>query len=141
MPVWLNIILAFVGGTGLMGLITTAIWNKQKARFEKIKNLEESAEKTEVRDIIKEEVKPILDLLDTLNTKLEANSEGTVTLLRDRMKHTLDECKKAGYASTSEKANWNELYSSYKKLGGNHFREYVDEWKKEMNQLPHQKGE
>ena len=57
------------------------------------------------------------------------------------MKHTLDECKKVGYASTSEKANWNELYSSYKKLGGNHFREYVDEWKKEMNQLPHQKGE
>ena len=141
MPAWLNIILAFVGGTGLMGLITTTLWNKQKIRLEKIKKLEKSAEKEEVRDIIKEEVKPILDILDTLNTKLEANSEGTVTLLRDRMKHTLDECKKVGYASTSEKANWNELYSSYKKLGGNHFREYVDEWKNEMNQLPHQKGE
>ena len=141
MPAWLNIILAFVGGTGLMGLITTTLWNKQKIRLEKIKKLEKSAEKEEVRSIIKEEVKPILDILDTLNTKLEANSEGTVTLLRDKMKHTLDECKKDGYASTSEKANWNELYNSYKKLGGNHFREYVDEWKKEMNQLPHQKGE
>lgn len=141
MPAWLNIILAFVGGTGLMGLITTSIWNKQKTRFEKIKKLEKSEEKEEVRNIIKEEIKPILDLLDTLKIKLEANSEGTVTLLRDRMKHTLDECKKMEYASTSEKANWNELYNSYKKLGGNHFREYVDEWKKEMNQLPHQKGE
>ena len=91
MPAWLNIILAFVGGTGLMGLITTTLWNKQKIRLEKIKKLEKSAEKEEVRGIIKEEVKPILDILDTLNTKLEANSEGTVTLLRDRMKHTLDE--------------------------------------------------
>lgn len=141
MPAWLNIILAFVGGTGLMGLITTTIWNKQKNRLEKIKKLEQAEEKEEVRGIIKEEIQPIINLLDTLNTKLEANSEGTVTLLRDRMKHSLDECKKAGYASTSEKANWNELYNSYKRLGGNHFREYVDEWKKEMNELPHCKGE
>jgi hypothetical protein len=57
-------------------------------------------------------------------------------MLRDRMKAILDECRAAGYATTSTVANWHELYNTYKTLGGNHFREYVDAWKQELESLP-----
>ena len=29
-----------------------------------------------------------------------------------------------------------ELYNTYAKLGGNHFKEYVDAWKQELDELP-----
>lgn len=29
-----------------------------------------------------------------------------------------------------------ELYTTYGRLGGNHFREYIDQWKEEVNDLP-----
>lgn len=29
-----------------------------------------------------------------------------------------------------------ELYNTYSSLGGNHFREYVDAWRREMEELP-----
>lgn len=28
------------------------------------------------------------------------------------------------------------MYQDYKNLGGNHFKEFVDQWKAEMNALP-----
>jgi len=32
-----------------------------------------------------------------------------------------------------------ELYNTYKSLGGNHFKEYVNAWKQELEDLPLQK--
>lgn len=74
--------------------------------------------------------------MDRIENKLTSNSEGTVTLLRDRMKCLKDEYEERGYAKDGDKANWKELYDSYKNLGGNHFREYVDQWKLTIEKLP-----
>jgi hypothetical protein len=52
------------------------------------------------------------------------------------MKAILDDCREKGFASTGTKGNWHELYSTYKSLGGNHFKEYVDAWKEELEELP-----
>jgi hypothetical protein len=50
-------------------------------------------------------------------------------LLRDRY-------RELGYASRNDKAAWNQLYNDYRDLGGNHFKEDVDQWKDEVNSLP-----
>lgn len=125
-----------------------------KKRFEKKTKEQEHAEKLkhqayleELRGIIKEEnaasIKPLEEKLcdveiriEKLETRLDLNIEGTVTSLRTDMKEILDDCKARSYASVSDKANWNELYNTYAKLGGNHFKEYVDVWKHEMEELP-----
>jgi hypothetical protein len=52
------------------------------------------------------------------------------------MKKSLDYCKRQGFAGASDRANWHELYNTYKKLGGNHFKEFVDAWKEEFDALP-----
>lgn len=84
----------------------------------------------------KEQEESKKEQMDRIENKLTSNSEGTVTLLRDRMKCLKDEYEERGYAKDGDKANWKELYDSYKNLGGNHFREYVDQWKVTIEKLP-----
>ena len=52
------------------------------------------------------------------------------------MKAALIDYRQQGYVSASDKANWTEMYNTYRDLGGNHFKEYVDAWKDEVDQLP-----
>lgn len=84
----------------------------------------------------KEQEESKKEQMDRIENKLTSNSEGTVTLLRDRMKCLKDEYEERGYAKDGDKANWKELYDSYKNLGGNHFHEYVDQWKLTIEKLP-----
>lgn len=105
--------------------------------------LKKAAYKEELRTVIREENKPLENKIEKLDKNvvemkgdLANNTVGTVTLLRDRMKAILDDCRDKGYASPSTKANWHELYTTYGNLGGNHFKEYVDQWKKTLDDLP-----
>ena len=43
--------------------------------------------------------------MDRIESKLTSNSEGSVTLLRDRMKCLKDEYEERGYAKDGDKAN------------------------------------
>ena len=74
--------------------------------------------------------------IDQIKAQTTLTSTGTLTLLRDRMKTSLNFCRKQKWACSSDKANWFELYNTYKTMGGNHFKEYVDQWKQEMESLP-----
>lgn len=82
---------------------------------------------------------PIANDVTLIKSNLALNTEGTVTILRNDMKKSLDFYKDRGFASSNDKANWMELYTTYGKLGGNHFREYVDQWRKELESLPPKK--
>lgn len=73
---------------------------------------EKAAYKEELRAVIREENKPLEDKIEKLDKNvvemkgdLANNTVGTVTLLRDRMKAILDDCRDKGYASPSTKAN------------------------------------
>jgi hypothetical protein len=55
------------------------------------------------------------------------------------MKQARDHYMAQGYASASDVASWNELYNTYSKLGGNHFKEYVDAWKADVDKLPRER--
>ena len=85
---------------------------------------------------VKEQIEILNKNIETLNSELSEDRKGTVTLLRDRMKSSMDEYKQKGYANDADRANWNELYKTYKSLGGNHFKEYVNQWKETVDNLP-----
>ena len=111
---------------------------EEEAKAAEARRLEDT-----VRGVFQEENREINDKLDNITAEIEelksnlaANTAGTVTLLRNDMKKLLDSGRKQEYASTSDKANWHELYTTYKSLGGNHFKEYVNAWKKEFDELP-----
>lgn len=82
---------------------------------------------------------PIANDISLIKSNLALNTEGTVTILRNDMKKALDVCKDKGFATVNDKAAWTELYNTYGRLGGNHFKEYVDGWKEEMKDLPSEK--
>jgi len=156
-PNWLAIVIAVVGLLGtVLGVLGISGYIGERAKYKANKaNRKEEAEEEAVeaakkkelqdtvRGVFQEEMKPIEIKLNNITAEiadikkdLADNTIGTVTMLRDRMKAILDECRDAGYASTGTKANWHELYGTYKSLGGNHFKEYVDAWREELDELP-----
>lgn len=157
MPDWLTIVIAVIGLIGtVLGVLGISGYLGERARHKaEKKNRQEdkteeelqAAEDKRLHDAIcgavRQENAPINAKLDNITKDIEEmksdladNTKGTVTLLRNDMKKSLDYCKRQGYASTSDRANWHELYNTYKNLGGNHFKEYVDAWKEEFDELP-----
>jgi len=95
------------------------------------------------REVIKQEIKPLQDGINNLDQKVEDVQKDVkklrasmITVDRIVMKMALDGYEKQGYTSSSDRAAWRELYDNYEDLGGNHFKEYVGEWKKRLEALP-----
>ena len=136
---WLPVIISVLTLLGL-GTVFKNFWSdkhaNKKARSEAEIARVKKEKQEEMREVIVSELAPIKEEISKIGNQMELNTTGTITLLRDRMKCSLNYCLKQGWASTTDKANWLELYKSYKDLGGNHFREYVDQWKYEMENLP-----
>lgn len=112
----------------------------EEARIEEALREQEQAKLMELfNKALDAKLAPIAQDVSLIKTNLALNTEGTVTILRNDMKKSLDFCKDRGFATSSDKANWKELYNTYGKLGGNHFQEYVNQWKQEMEDIPAKK--
>lgn len=137
-----------------VGTVLTTLWNEKHA--ERLKKKEEQSEEhiqavkkrneEEYRVVLQAELQPIKESIQAteqhiseVKEDLKCNTVGTVTLLRDRMKCSLEYCKRIGYTTSTDLANWHELFNTYKRLGGDHFKEYVNAWKDEMESLPCEK--
>ena len=133
-------ILTLCGVGVYMSLHTKKRFEKKQAESDEIEELKEQKRIENLMKLINgaldNKLAPIANDVSSVKCNLALNTEGTVTILRNDMKKSLDFYKERGYASSNDKANWMELYNTYGKLGGNHFKEYVDEWKKEIEGLP-----
>ena len=146
MPIWLTILLA-LGGSTLVSLIVTAVWRKAEYQHNRFKEFEkkdaEEKQRAEAQErqlkweakLENELIKPLSDKLDAIQSDLLANKNATVSSLRADMMLLRDQFRHKGYASGNDKAAWNQLYKDYSDLGGNHFKEYVDQWKEEVNKM------
>lgn len=112
----------------------------RKAELERAYNAELRRERLEdFNSVITPLAMQLNSRIDNIENKIDTNTSGTVTLLRDQMKQHKDLFVERGWASASDKANWHELYRNYGNLGGNHFKEYVDQWLEEVDSLPIEK--
>ena len=153
MPLWLTIIIAVLGLVGtILGIFGfSAYINERMKHKAELRNHQEDLEREELermekesylkslREVIREENAPLRADIAEIKHCLALNTKGTVTMLRMDMKESLDALNDKGFASSSDVANWKELYKVYGELGGNHFAEYVDAWKKELEDLPPKK--
>jgi len=142
MITWLEVVTIIISTLTLLGfgVVMKQYWEDKHARkvqnSEEVKQRAKTEKQEETREVFREEMAPLIQTIDQIKAMVIVTSAGTVTLLRDRMKTSLGFCKKQKWASSSDKANWIELYNTYKTMGGNHFREYVDQWKQQMEMLP-----
>lgn len=113
--------------------------NADKAELEQYRKEHES---NDLANLIAEAVKqanaPIIAKIEDIDEKLEQDREATIIVLRSKMKTLRDQYKHQGYADGGDKATWNQLYTNYQAMGGNYFKEFVNEWKKEVNELPYE---
>lgn len=154
LDLWLTPLISLIMTTIVSGIVGTIVKNLMEKKF---KEKEEKDKKTrkeydelvELRNTKRDEelndliigtintsIAPIKEKINMIEDITNKNKEGTITLLRNEMKMLMDDYKSRGYASNTDKANWNQLYNTYKKLGGNHFKEYVDQWKHTVDELP-----
>ena len=115
----------------------------RKTQIEKIQAYDEQEQTKHLRTIIKDELQPvrenILDIrsdMAEVKKQLALDKEATIVQLRTTMKSKRDEFCSQGYVESSDKSNWVELYNRYKDMGGNHFAEYVNGWKQDVENLP-----
>lgn len=139
---WYNIATIIISFLSLFGFgaVMKYFWEDKRAK--RIENTAEAKRRAkeekqeETREVLREEIQPLIIKIEQIEAQTSVTSTGTLTLLRDRMKASLNFCRKQKWASSSDKANWKELYNTYKLMGGNHFKNYVDQWKQEMESLP-----
>lgn len=143
MDTWILTAISVAASTALTTLVGLIIKNivsrkmdEQKELFELRTKQERADRNKDVEAIVTAGLTPINEKLDKLSTSTSNNTIGTVTLLRESLKQGRDHLIDKGFATASEVASWHELYNTYEQLGGNHFKEYVDAWKADVDSLP-----
>jgi len=154
-----SIIVAVLGSIGtLCGIIGISAYFQERSKHKAVrKNQKEDAEMKEIEDLkhdkyvnelvsivetsVSKAITPIATDVREIKNELSKNQKATITTLRSNMKILRDQYKNQGYADSGDKATWNELFDDYKDMGGNHFKEYVNIWKEEVNGLPLEKPE
>ena len=144
---WLSILLGILGSLGILSAIGKFIFDalvrRTQTQVEKIQAYDEQEQIKYLRTIIKDELQPLrkdvsdirLDMSE-VKKQLTLDKEATVVQLRTTMKSKRDEFCSQGYVESSDKSNWIELYNRYRDMGGNHFAEYVNGWKQDVENLP-----
>lgn len=130
-----------------LGVVMKNFWDDKHQQAlvdreeEKIKAKKER--QNEIREVIQEEIEPLKDAITDIGKKVDDVQKDArklrfsmVTIDRIVMKIALDGYERQGYTSASDRAAWKELYDNYEGLGGNHFKEYVGEWKIRLEALP-----
>ena len=100
-------------------------------------DIEHRKRNEEILAAIRKEIVPVSEGISDIKQDLEADRAATIILIRSSMKQLRDKYLKQGFADVGDVATWNELYNNYGALGGNHFKEYVDQWKEEVDSLSH----
>ena len=144
---WLSILLGILGSLGILSaigkFIVDGLVRGTQTQVEKIQAYDEQEQIKYLRTIIKDELQPLREDVSDIRSdmsevkkQLTLDKEATVVQLRTTMKSKRDEFCSQGYVESSDKSNWIELYNRYRDMGGNHFAEYVDGWKQDIENLP-----
>ncbi len=132
MPLWLTIICS----TGIASLVIKELWCAIKSNTKKAKDRVKSEKQEQMREVIKEEIDLISKKIDALEEKTNLSLASDVLESRCNMKAILERCRKQGYADIGDKSTFKQLMETYENLGGNSFKEYVNYWAEEMENLP-----
>jgi hypothetical protein len=121
---WLTIVSAvlnLIAFPSLMGILWKDLHDKKKENSEERKKKRTDELKASVREVVVEEITPIKRSVESVDSKLDLVSNGTLSTLRNEIKNCFYECVDKGYRNDYDFKNIYELYESYVGLGGNSF--------------------
>lgn len=154
LPVWASTLITAAISTIITTVISLTVkWSIQKHLDKKDEQMEQLEQykhdqrkkerQQEMTEIVKASIEPVIKRIDEVDDKVtiiqsdrKLEREATTVTMRVKMMELRDVYVKRGYCDSHEKATWDELYHRYKNLGGNHFLEYVDQYKEEIHNLP-----
>lgn len=117
---------------------------KKNQEYEELKhNRRREERKKEISEVVDVALAPVMERIDEVDKKVDLiqkdrkrERDATIVTMRVKMMELHDIYVKRGWCDSHEKATWKELYNKYKDLGGNHFLEYVDVYREEIEKLP-----
>lgn len=119
-------VLSALGAGGLIQVILKRGWDRQDRQREEEKEKEKHERNEDNRKIFKEEAAVIFEAIEKqghqIQTLIDADKKhgaSLVSVLRDRLQQLNRYCYKKGYTTQEERENFEEMYNSYKDLGGN----------------------
>lgn len=154
LPVWASTLITAAISTIITTIISLTVkWSIQKHLDKKDEQMEQLEQykhgqrkkerQEEMSEIVTASLKPIINRIDDIDQKVtiiqydrQLERDATIVTMRIKMMELRDMYCKRGYCDSHEKATWDELYHRYEKLGGNHFSEYVNQYKEEIHNLP-----
>jgi len=121
---WWEILLTALGA--LAGAILVDIFvhikSSSKKYVEKRKREEEAEHRAIIEDVLKEQLVDIKQDLHSIKAEdLPALKEAVCDSLRNQLLAVYRHCEKLGYRTYEDSQNWEYMYASYIKLGGNTF--------------------
>jgi hypothetical protein len=135
-----SLIVSCLGIPSLGALVITDIYRKHKENSEQAKELKRKQAMDDVREVVKEEIKPTNDKLEdtkeeikSLKTDIAEIKTGTLASLRNDLLGCYYDCCKKGYRTSDDIHNWQDMLDAYHKLGGNSF---ITEVNVLFNELP-----
>lgn len=127
------------------GYLATSFWQdrreKRRCRSKENQEREKREHQEQIREVVEQVLAPMKKSLETISEEMRVNKIATVATLRSDMKTLRDHYLRQGFADSGDKATWIELFEDYKAMGGNHFKEYVNQWRVDVESLPSQKPE
>lgn len=153
LPTWANTLITAAITALVAGIVGFIVERGLKRHFDQQEKNEKALHdqrraerKREIGEVVNEAIKPINERLDEVDRKIDKiqedlnlDREGTVVQMRVMMMDLHKKYMRQGYADCHEKATWNEMYERYRLMGGNHFKEYIDLYKDDIESLPSEK--
>ncbi|MGE9896741.1 hypothetical protein ACQQ97_07640 [Anaerovoracaceae bacterium SGI.195] len=128
-----TIITLVIGFITIAGYIKKWLENFEKRIEAKYQaRIDDESEHTALLEL-KERLEELMKRLDASNDHLRDNSDGTLALLRYRLKEETTLALERGYTTLGEYEVITEMYRAYKNLGGNHTVEHMFE---DYHELP-----
>lgn len=128
-----GIISIILGLIALAGYIKKWLENFEKRIETKYQaRIDDESEHTALLEL-KDRLEELMKRLDASNDHLRDNSDGTLALLRYRLKEEITAALERGYTTLAEYEVITEMYRAYKNLGGNHTVEHMFE---DYHELP-----
>lgn len=111
MPEWVTIFLS-LGGSALIGLIVTTVFNYSMKKVREIKELKEAKEE-------EKRLQALLEVKNAMEEEKKAIRKGLQALLRNDLYTLYYMCKNKHCATFTEKINFENMYKQYHLMGHN----------------------
>lgn len=150
LPTWAYALISTIVSCALTTIVAFVIKriiqkkaDKQDHILELAKKQEEYEKKEDIKSIITGSIKPVVQHIEKIDGKLDSlknendlENKATVIMIRLKLMELHEIYMNRGYCDSKERASWEELFIKYGELGGNHFKEYMDEFRKDIQHLP-----